>query len=322
MSAYIPCWNTVSGSKRALANRTPPLETFSAFNESPKSATFQAQPSSPLLRLPGELRNRILELCIKDATFCPRCRRFHEMRADVSRNMLIKGIGTFPLLFTSKQLHDELVSLVYSKLETISINGYFLMFQRSAATYLPAWPYHQHVQDFARSVRVQISFWQFPGDGVGSWCYLTRDHQSVNFREDPFESNSSVVQRLASYLHSFSSLSELEIAIEGRWDPTKEDQMHGLDQLLPLYDLHVQKTTVSFEMLGGFKSKRSPMPLQDDARFKKLTLDWMQAWKDCLAGNGRKVPNIETGITEADHVCISSCETTFPVRVDKRQGVF
>jgi hypothetical protein len=211
----LPCWNVVRWSKRGLAQEAQSLE--SSTSKGMTSDTLNFQSSSPLIRLPGDLRNRILEFCVNDATFCPRCLEHYEIVADVSRNMQIRGIGPLPLLFTNKQIHDEVVSTVYSNLRPIAINGYFLIFHQSPISFLPSlsypaiWPHHPHVQNFARSVSITMSYWKMWGEGLGAWCDFTSDRQrsldgpySAINADTPFETNRAVIRKLVKYLRSSS----------------------------------------------------------------------------------------------------------------------
>jgi len=331
----LPCWSVVGWSKRGLPQETLPLE--SSKSKDTTSDTLNLQSSSPLIRLPGELRNRILEFCVYDATFCPHCIEHHDIVADISRNMQIGGIGPLPLLFTNKKIHDEVVSLVYSGLKTIAINGYFLKFHQSSTSFLPSsypaiWPHHPHVQNFARSVSITMSYWKMWGEGLGAWCEFTSDRQasldgpySAINADTPFETNRAVIRKLVKYLRTFKSLSELEIIIELRRDPEGKKKIHGLQQLLLLYDLCVPRTSVKFEMqvdLVRDRLRGSGPSKELQEQSKKLVLEWAQGWKDCLVYSGRQVPLFESSVEESVHNTLRyvvTSQTTFSVLPENRQ---
>lgn len=309
----LPCSNIVGWSKRGLAQETQLLGSSSITR--PETDTLDLHSSSPFIRLPGELRNRILEYCVQEATFCPRCLEHHKIVADVSRNMQIRGIGSLPVLFVNKQIHDEAISLVYSRLEPVAINGYFLTFHQSQTSFLPSsypaiWPHHPHVQSSARSVSITMSYWKAWGEGLGSWCDFTSDqrslagpHSGINAMT-PFETHRSVIRKLAKYLRTFKSLSQLEIIINLRRHPEGNDSIHGLRQLLPLYDLHVPSTAVKFQLQVDLRRDRS-VGVEPSAGFREqsheLVLEWMQAWKECLLCSGRQAPDFESGVEEWEH---------------------
>jgi len=111
--------------------------------------------SSTLLTLPGEIRNHILQYCIELARYTPVSkivssgdgmfhgshrlhhvvkRRMHDFEVDVlprwTGNAYIKtvGIKRLPLLFTNKQIYQELSSLVDSMVSTLTIGPYGVQF--------------------------------------------------------------------------------------------------------------------------------------------------------------------------------------------------
>jgi len=325
------CWNVVSWSKRGLALETPLLKKLLSSNRDSDSEMLNVPSSNPpstLLRLPPELRTRIFELCVNDATLCPRCFEHHEIVADVSRNMQIRGIGPFPLLFTNKQTHNELVSLVYSRLEPVAINGYFLVFQERVTSFLPHsypafWPKHPHVQRFARKVTINMAYWKTWGDGTGSWCDFTSDRQGSESSIDseikpgtPFETNRSVIRIFAKYLRTFSSLCELEVTIELHWDTEAVTWIHGLAQLLPLYDLRNPNTTFKFDISCKAaipQESKSALTLEYRNRTQALALGWMQAWRKALADTERQVPETEivTRVGKKGLHFVATCVTKF-----------
>lgn len=303
----LPCWDVVGFSKRNLAQegqREP-----STFNTVLCPNSLNLHSSSRLIHLPGELRNKILGFCVDDATFCPRCLQRHDIVADVSRNMQIRGIGPLPLIFASKQINNEVLSLVYFRLKPVEINGYFHVFQPSSTSLLPSnypavWPRHPHVQHSARSISITMSYWKTWEEGSGSWCDFTSDRQlspkssAVAKNADlPFSTNRAVIRRLAKYLRTFKSLVELEIIVDLHRNVGGNDGVHGLHQLLPLYDLQIPSTTVKFKMqvsnLRGNRPRGSGPPKEVMNQAKNDVLDWMCVWKNLLACHRRQSPEAE-----------------------------
>jgi hypothetical protein len=110
-----------------------------ALNQNRKHAPFEL-----LKRLPGEIRNQIFEICIQEAMRSRKARISQRLQQILSPSkttylnvavsprwhgpgvMRVNGIGPLPLLFVNKQIYQEISSLVFSKLETVSIGGYLI----------------------------------------------------------------------------------------------------------------------------------------------------------------------------------------------------
>ena len=180
-----------------------------------------------------------------------------------------------------------------------------------------------------------MSYWKVWGEGLGTWCDFTSDRQrsldgpynAIN-ADTPFETNRSVIRKLMKYLRSFKSLSQLEIIINLRRHPEGNDAIHGLQQLLLLYDLRVPNTTLRFELQVDLRRDRSigfePSKEQQE-QSKQLALEWMRAWKDCLVHSGRQAPDFESGVEESEHDTsryVVTSQTTFSGSLQKLEGVF
>jgi hypothetical protein len=243
--------------------------------------------------------------------------------------MQIRGIGPLPLLFTNKQIHNELVSLVYSRLEPVAINGYFLMFQQRPTSFLPHsypafWPHHPHVQTFARKVTITMAYWKTWGEGLGSWCDFTSDRQASEYSvgspvnpDTPFETNRSIVRKLAKYLRTFSSLIELEVTVELHWEMKEAIEIYGLQQLLPLYDLRIPNTTVRFDIIckaAMVKGSKFEFPVEYQNRSKIIAQGWLQAWRRYLADTERQIPetaSVTPGSGNRGLRFVATCVTSF-----------
>jgi hypothetical protein len=81
--------------------------------------------NSALLQLPAEIRNRIFSSCVSTARFCQYCAKTHDFTVDIAKDMLTSGMSPLPLLFVSKQIHQELLGIIYSQLSPIIIAGYY-----------------------------------------------------------------------------------------------------------------------------------------------------------------------------------------------------
>jgi hypothetical protein len=112
--------------------------------------TLTSSNAKPFEQLPGELRNYIFKFCIHDAftsasskkvitksqqkvetlplniTVLPRWTGPGQLR--------ITGAGPLPILFLNKKLHDEVSSLVYSRVNEVSIGGYVLQYPQEDPT--------------------------------------------------------------------------------------------------------------------------------------------------------------------------------------------
>lgn len=159
---------------------------------------FSAIKPFPFEKLPGEIRNQIFELCIADAM--SKSRRPNEQNTQSGIRILppqrfnfisshaiprvlsglqvsvlpgwtgpgrIKtlGIGPLPLLFVNKQIHDEVSSLVDSKVEEVIIGPYGLQYADEdpnvrwelAYAYLKNRP---HLRKHAKNIKVFLPWLQ------------------------------------------------------------------------------------------------------------------------------------------------------------------
>ena len=169
-----------------------------------------------------------------------------------------------------------------------------------------------------------MSYWKIWGEGLGSWCDFTSDRKSFSDgscsainASTPFETHRSVIRKLVKYLRSFKSLSQLEIIIDLRRYLEGDDSIHGLQQLLLLYDLRIPITTVKFELQVDFRRNR-PAAVEHaeeiQKQSKKLVLEWMRAWKECLLYSGRQAPGFQSGVEQGENDAsryVVASQTTF-----------
>lgn len=249
---------------------------------------------SLLIKLPGEVRNRIWNLCVNDALFCERCRRYHEFTYPISSHMLITGISPFPLLFVNKQIYQELLGLVYSRLAPLKILGYNLKkypgpdeFRQLKTT--PKWPRNDVVQAHARSVKIFLTHgrrlnreWRFNG----SWYYMTLNTPQHIAVYDP---SWSVFPYLLSYLKTFKSLKSLEFVVEV-YQPivNKITEIKEWDRLSPFFMLEsLEVLQVRFATDLDFHVQQ----LQDEydsewGADNTIAQSWISSLKSFLEGDG------------------------------------
>jgi hypothetical protein len=254
-----------------------------------------AKPASTLLEvLPGEIRNQIFELCISDAlgrAKAPAQRiifgttRFSNAPQKGFKISVLpqwcgvgsirtEGIGSLPLLFVNKQTYNEVSSLVYSKVEEVSIGPYGLQYNDEDPNVRWAYAYallkkRPHLQRLTKNVKIYLpwlrhdllrNYWASLGH---KWQASTRQSHAC-----------TVVPGLATFLKTFQSLSSLKIILvaEVREPP-------NMEPLLSLYDLCGNRTTIDIV---------EPYFQGDTLRIATPELShWVAAWNDCLVKNGR-----------------------------------
>jgi hypothetical protein len=90
-------------------------------------STTRSSPPPTLTTLPGELRSAVFTLCIDHALSHPRPLAPLPLTATISSPSLNTGhlklsnIGPLPLLFTNKQIFTEVYSLIYARVEHVSL---------------------------------------------------------------------------------------------------------------------------------------------------------------------------------------------------------
>ena len=104
----------------------------------PQGSTAALQTSSIFLRLPGEIRNQIFDLCILMALASPKAAASRSRPREKGFTVTVyprwhgpgsismDGIGSIPLLFVCKQIYKDLSSLICSMVDKICIGGYIL----------------------------------------------------------------------------------------------------------------------------------------------------------------------------------------------------
>jgi hypothetical protein len=94
--------------------------------ESTSSTTMPLEITFDFLSLPPEIRNQIYEECISLArdpdSVGPGCYKFAEIFVSTDgRTLDMANLRPFSLLFANKEIHQELATLVYSKIELFDV---------------------------------------------------------------------------------------------------------------------------------------------------------------------------------------------------------
>jgi hypothetical protein len=253
---------------------------------SPQTLQRQSPKATFLQILPGEIRNEIFELCIGNALNNAKTPRFQTEAGKKGFTitalpqwngpgcMRTEGIGPLPLLFVNRQIHKELSSLVYSKVEEISIGGYFLQFRNEDPS--PRWDVaysllkqHPDLQKFTKNVKIILPHTRDD---------LLRYHwESLGYK---YQRNSgrcqdwTILPGLEEFLCTFESLSTLKLVITSELREPPQ-----FEQLLSLYDLCGDGTTV--EILDPrFGDGRAIFGSPWAGR-------WTHSWNECLSKHGR-----------------------------------
>jgi hypothetical protein len=161
--------------------------------------------------------------------------------------MLISGISSLPLMFTNRQIYQDIQRLVYSQIVPINLAGYYLRALKGAPDefrqmkWTPKWPRtHSGVLRYAKKVNVALTYgrrlnreWHFNG----RWYHLTLETPGHIAVYDP---NWTVIPNVVNYLKSFEGLRKVRVTVEisQRIVGVNTDlEERDLDRLLPFQDL-------------------------------------------------------------------------------------
>lgn len=233
-----------------------------------------------LLNLPGEIRNQIYELCTQHSLdslegLIPRAayRKWGLMVYVVPRwqgaaRLTVEGMGSIRLLFVCKQIYEELSSFLISKTGRLCLGGYILqnLYENPTVRWQLIYDIlakRPAIQKFAKHVLVRLPS-THPELYQGYW-------RSIGYPRPPSTGKSTpwaVVPSLVDCLHSFPSLSRLEIEIVAQ-----SKEVPDLRILLPLLDI-CDQTSFHFR----------PKGLRQEFYWEE---DWRKAWGECLSEDGR-----------------------------------
>lgn len=280
-----------------------------------------------LTSLPGEIRNQVFEYCIQDAVSRARKKKRQGSGQNTSSQLtsteeyylgftidalpswtgqsriLMNGIGALPLLFTNKQIHQELSSLLYSSAHcsSLSLGGYILQFRNEDPT-----PRYQALYERLRT-RLIPNLLLLQSPSSSSYCYSSSSITTIHIalpstREDLFKGNwralgfvkpptsynsrssslitprlrpswVSLIPSLVAFLtSSFPLLADLILVIT-----IDTASAPDFSPLLPLYDIKGIDTVVELRM-----GHLEPYVWDFDRRNR-----WEVEWTEFLVRNGR-----------------------------------
>ncbi len=241
--------------------------------------------SSALLeKLPGEIRNLIFQFCISNSLRGKTSRIkskasnafiIHVQPKWQGRSkMCLDGLGRLPLLFTNKQIYNELSTLIYSSACQVFIGGYILQHPDEDPSFRWSCAFlrleeHPIIQKFTRSVKITLP--HIRNDLFrGQWI-------SMHFKDPQREHWSNewaMIPELVAFLKKYECLETLEIVIVA-----VQAQTPNFEILLPLYDVCGKATKVEFQQ---------PYPSGDNVFFSAGWMrNWKSTWDECLLANGR-----------------------------------
>ncbi|KUJ07061.1 uncharacterized protein LY89DRAFT_743386 [Mollisia scopiformis] len=240
---------------------------------------------SPLIDiLPGEIRNQIIELCILGTLKSPRSPTSQSKKSGITvsilprwngpGNLRMSGIGTLPLLFVNKQLHDEVLSFVDSLVEELSIGGYILQYPNEDPRLRWNLVYsllanRPTLQRFAPSIKVSLP----RGDDE-----LSRRHWACLGLPAPKETGPQksllVLQDLEQCLRKFTGCERLVVVVT-----VEESEPPDFRKLLPLYAYFQNRITVDITEPGFFSPNHR-------TRMLPWVDKWRLAWAVCISGAG------------------------------------
>lgn len=188
---------------------------------------------SPLLLdvLPGEIRNHVYDICIRDAMSRAKRRsqknifgttRFSPPNSEGftvtvlpqwngNGSLRFEGIGSLPLLFVNKQIFDEVSSLLHSKVEEVTIGPYGIQYSNEDANIRWAYAYallrrHPYLLKHTKNISVYLP-WLRRDQMKKYWSALGYRWTKPDNRCYAW----GVIPELAVFLKSFESLSTLKV---------------------------------------------------------------------------------------------------------------
>lgn len=245
--------------------------------------TSLSKPHSPLInKLPGEIRNLIIELCILGALKKPKSPSSKSKPTRLTVSVLPKwsgpgclrmdGISALPLLFVNKQLHNEVLSYVDAMVDELSIGGYILQYPNEDPRIRWQLVYsllkNRPSLQFARSIRVTLP-------RAGDKFHI-RHLDSIGYKTRKVPDTQTtwlVLPDLGKYLHCFSTCETLVVVIT-----VEESEPPNLSSLLPLYEYFQKRLTVEFDVPGLSTYQR--------VRMLPWLEKWKNAWDICLSNAG------------------------------------
>lgn len=248
---------------------------------------FRKPPTSQLLKLPGEIRNQIYQLCIQDALTentnsneKPHLDLAVLPRWDGPGKEKLEGIGPLPVLFVNRQTYKEVHWLLCAMIKNVSIGGYLLQYAGEDASarwehaynLLRKWP---ALNALVKEVTVTLPYVKedlFKGQWTRN---LGLNYPGATTKSNPW----LMLPGLVKFLRTFDVLSTLKIVLVAQ----KADHL-DFEELLPLYDVCGNGTRL--EVVAPQSGLRSAFG-QTRAASSPYEAMWLADWGLCLIKNGR-----------------------------------
>ncbi|CZR63326.1 uncharacterized protein PAC_13223 [Phialocephala subalpina] len=256
------------------------------------SAGPSTMPSPLIDVLPGEIRNQIIELCIKGALSNRTLPSLSSGSSGITISVLPKwsgpcclkmnGIGALPLLFVNKQLYKEVQSFVDSMVDEVSIGGYILQYPNEDPNLRWALAYslldkRPNILSFVKNIKINLP------RGIDERCQHNWALMGLSTRKNSGECKSwLVLPDLERYLQKFSACEKpvIVVAVEEKAPP-------DFNKLLSLYIARQGRLTIEFV------TPRSPNTawVRNTPRGLPWYFKWEVAWIECLSRKATSAMN-------------------------------
>jgi len=219
------------------------------------SSSATHSPPSYLTTLPGELRNQIFTLCINRAL---NHHLFHPLKTASSPfttsvysptaktgHLKFSNIEPLPLLFTNKQIFAEVSSLLYSRVEHVSIDEQVAVWLDDDASSRWEFAYsllegRAHVMKVAKSVEIALPRTPRPFL-LAAYASMTRAPLPKN---TALESSAlAVLPGLEAFLAQFERLERVKIVLLAE----SKDQIPVYEEFKGLWELFGERLKVEFK---------------------------------------------------------------------------
>jgi hypothetical protein len=234
--------------------------------------------------IPGEIRNQIFSLCISHALDHQKPPPLWQPLPAAKANGLmvavhssrsgrgylkLQGIRPLPLLVVNKQIYNEVSSLVYALVDSVSIGSNISQYLDEDPNERWKFAYslvekRSDIQKLARSVNIVLP--RTP-DAVLRTIYDSLRKIPLK-QQTPRNSNAmAIIPGLQNFLGKFESLTSLTIVFIA-----DKIEIPNFEYLIPLYKAYGERMTVQFEGRSG----------EYDFRRLMFIDIWKAAWDKCL----------------------------------------
>jgi hypothetical protein len=234
-------------------------------------STTRFSPPPTLTTLPGELRNAIFTLCIDHALSHPRPVAPLPLTATIyspspnSGHLKLSSIGPLPLLFLNKQTFTEVCSLIYARVEHVSLGPGISQYLDDDVEERWKFAYRlvekrPYIMKMAKSIEITLP-------RTPHFSYL-KTYASLRKLPSVKEGKSNaltILPRLSSFLAQFSALENVTIAMIAEL----KDQPPAYEEFVGLWELFGEKLKLEYKIR---KTEKEHFVLV------AVNRDWM-AWK-------------------------------------------